>query len=165
MEIGDTIDTQEQAEQSTGRSRRQARSVANAPATTRRGRNGTTGRSRRNGNGGNGSGATNQELTDLLLQQIRPFEPVFHLSQQAERLERLGDERWRLTTSSGQILEAPVIVIAAGAGSFVAGPGAAPLRDDQVRPAVLAHPVADMAPEFVDGFFAVPLRGGLEDTP
>jgi aspartyl-tRNA(Asn)/glutamyl-tRNA(Gln) amidotransferase subunit C len=53
----------------------------------------------------------------------------------------------------------------AGAGSFVAGPGAAPLRDDQVRPAVLAHPIADMAPEFVDGFFAVPLRGGLEDTP
>jgi thioredoxin reductase (NADPH) len=62
---------------------------------------------------------TGQELTDLLLQQIRPFEPVFHLSQQAERLERLGDERWRLTTSSGLILEAPVIVIAAGAGSFV----------------------------------------------
>ncbi len=53
----------------------------------------------------------------------------------------------------------------AGAGSFVAGPSAAPLRDDHVRPAVLAHPVVDMAPEFVDGFFAVPLRGGLEDTP
>ena len=59
---------------------------------------------------------TGQELTDLLLQQIRPFEPVFHLSQQAEGLERLDDGRWRLTTSSGQVLEAPVIVIAAGAG-------------------------------------------------
>src|SRR5262245_2098683 len=62
---------------------------------------------------------TGQELTDLLLQQIRPFEPVFHLSQQAERLDRLDDGSWRLTTSSGQVLQAPVIVIAAGAGSFV----------------------------------------------
>src|ERR671919_349095 len=62
---------------------------------------------------------TGQELTDLLMKQIRPFEPTFHLSQQAERLERLDDGRWRLTTSIGHVLEAPVIVIAAGAGSFV----------------------------------------------
>jgi thioredoxin reductase (NADPH) len=62
---------------------------------------------------------TGQELTDLLMKQIAPFEPTFHLSQQAERLERLDDGRWRLTTSVGQVLEAPVIVIAAGAGSFV----------------------------------------------
>jgi thioredoxin reductase (NADPH) len=60
-----------------------------------------------------------QELTDLLMRQIAPFEPTFHLSQQAERLEWLDDGRWRLVTSAGQVLEAPVIVIAAGAGSFV----------------------------------------------
>ena len=29
---------------------------------------------------------TGQELTDLLMRQIKPFEPIFHLSQQAERL-------------------------------------------------------------------------------
>ena len=62
---------------------------------------------------------TGQELTDLLMKQIKPFEPTFHLSQQAERLERLDDGSWRLTTSGGQVLEAPVVVIAAGAGSFV----------------------------------------------
>jgi thioredoxin reductase (NADPH) len=61
---------------------------------------------------------TGQELTDLLLEQIRPFEPQFHLSQQAERLERI-DGGWRLTTDLGLVLEAPVVVIAAGAGSFV----------------------------------------------
>jgi thioredoxin reductase (NADPH) len=62
---------------------------------------------------------TGQGLTDLLMEQIRPFEPRFHLNQQAEALERLEDGRWRLTTSIGTVLEAPTIVIAAGAGSFV----------------------------------------------
>jgi thioredoxin reductase (NADPH) len=62
---------------------------------------------------------TGQELTDLLMKQIEPFEPGFHLAQQAERVERLADGRFRLTTSLGTVLEAPTIVIAAGAGSFV----------------------------------------------
>ena len=62
---------------------------------------------------------TGQQLTDLLLEQIRPFEPGVHLNQQAERLERLEDGRWRVTTSLGQVFEAPTVVIAAGAGSFV----------------------------------------------
>ncbi|HEX8373682.1 MAG TPA: NAD(P)/FAD-dependent oxidoreductase [Geminicoccaceae bacterium] len=62
---------------------------------------------------------TGQELVDSLMAQCHPFEPAFHLKQQAERLERLPDGRWRLTTSEGTALEAPAIVIAAGAGSFV----------------------------------------------
>lgn len=62
---------------------------------------------------------TGQELVDRLMEQIRPFEPTFHLAQQAERLERIEDARWRLTTSAGTVLESPVLVIAAGAGSFV----------------------------------------------
>ena len=62
---------------------------------------------------------TGQQLTDLLMQQVEPFKPVFHLNQQAEAVERTADETWRLTTNIGTVLEAPVIVIAAGAGSFV----------------------------------------------
>ena len=61
---------------------------------------------------------TGQQLTDLLMKQAEPFNPVFHLNQQAEAVERV-DGKWRLTTSIGSILEAPAIVIAAGAGSFV----------------------------------------------
>jgi thioredoxin reductase (NADPH) len=60
-----------------------------------------------------------QELVDDLLEQIRPFEPAFHLNQQCDSLERLADGRWRLGTSTGTVLVAPVVVIAAGAGSFV----------------------------------------------
>lgn len=62
---------------------------------------------------------TGQELTDALLKQIEPFEPSFHLNQQAERLEKREDGLWRLTTDTGTVIDAPVVVIAAGAGSFV----------------------------------------------
>lgn len=73
---------------------------------------------------------TGQELTDRLMDQIRPFEPTFHLHQMGEKLENVGSEdapRWRLTTSTGTVLEAPVLVIAAGGGSFV--PKKPPIKD------------------------------------
>lgn len=62
---------------------------------------------------------TGQELTDRLLEQIAPFDPVFHYDQMAEGLEKLDDGSWLLTTSENVRLNAPVIVIAAGGGSFV----------------------------------------------
>ncbi len=62
---------------------------------------------------------TGQELVDDLLKQISPFNPVFHLNQQAQSLERLENNNWQMTTSQGEVLEAPIIVVAAGAGSFV----------------------------------------------
>src|SRR3546814_17271240 len=37
----------------------------------------------------------------------------------AEKLERLDNGHWLMTTDQGQAIEAPVIVIAAGGGSFV----------------------------------------------
>lgn len=51
----------------------------------------------------------------------------------------------------------------AGAGSFVAGPDAAPLRADEPRPGGLARPPAAIAPEFLDGFFVVPRLGAMEE--
>jgi len=62
---------------------------------------------------------TGQELTDRLLEQIAPFEPVFHFGEMAASLDKTVDGRWRLTTDTGRVLMAPVIVIAAGGGSFV----------------------------------------------
>jgi thioredoxin reductase (NADPH) len=60
-----------------------------------------------------------QELTDRLMQQIAPFHPTFHLAQMAESLERLPDKRFKLKTELGTTITAPVLVIAAGGGSFV----------------------------------------------
>ena len=62
---------------------------------------------------------TGQELTDRLMEQIAPFDPVFHHGQMAESLARLPDGSWQLTTSDGVSICAPVVVIAAGGGSFV----------------------------------------------
>ena len=59
-----------------------------------------------------------QELTDRLMEQIAPFSPVFHLGEMAVALEKAPDGKWRLTTDQNTVLEAPVLVIAAGGGSF-----------------------------------------------
>ena len=70
---------------------------------------------------------TGQELTDKLLEQIQPFKPIFHLGQMAESIVKSEDGNWIVTTDSNVSLEAPVIVIAAGGGSFV--PKKPPLKD------------------------------------
>jgi thioredoxin reductase (NADPH) len=62
---------------------------------------------------------TGQELTERLLHQVKPFHPEFHFGEMANGLTKLADGRWRLSTDAGTTLVAPVIVIAAGAGSFV----------------------------------------------
>ena len=60
---------------------------------------------------------TGQELTDRLMDQIKPFGAEFHFSQRIETLERL-DGALRLTTDIGTVFECKVLVIAAGGGSF-----------------------------------------------
>jgi thioredoxin reductase (NADPH) len=60
---------------------------------------------------------TGQELTDRLMDQIKPFGAEFHFSQRIETLERL-DGAFRLTTDIGTVFECKVLVIAAGGGSF-----------------------------------------------
>src|SRR5262249_10423962 len=61
---------------------------------------------------------TGQELTDRLMEQVKPFNPTFHFSQMASGLSKLDDGRWKLTTDAGTEITAPVVVIAAGGGSF-----------------------------------------------
>jgi thioredoxin reductase (NADPH) len=62
---------------------------------------------------------TGQQLVDGLLEQIAPFEPKFHFNQMVEQLTKLDDGCWKAVTDTGDELIAPVIVIAAGGGSFV----------------------------------------------
>lgn len=62
---------------------------------------------------------TGTELVAKLEEQIKPFNPAFHLSQMAEKMEKTADGKWRVTTDRGTVLVAPVVVLAAGGGSFV----------------------------------------------
>ena len=61
---------------------------------------------------------TGRELIEKLLQQIEPFAPTLHLGQQVEAVERQADGRFRIGTSAGMQLQAKVVVIAGGVGSF-----------------------------------------------
>lgn len=59
-----------------------------------------------------------QQLTDQLMAQIKPFNPVFHLGQMATAVEKTPDGLWRVTTGTGTEITAKVVIVAAGGGSF-----------------------------------------------
>jgi thioredoxin reductase (NADPH) len=59
-----------------------------------------------------------QGLVDALLEQIKPFNPQFHLNEMVEKVEKIGDPLFRVTTDQGQVFESKIVVIAAGGGSF-----------------------------------------------
>jgi thioredoxin reductase (NADPH) len=61
---------------------------------------------------------TGQGLVEALMTQIKPFKPTFHLGEMVEKIERIGQPLFRVFTDRGKVLEARVIVIAAGGGSF-----------------------------------------------
>jgi thioredoxin reductase (NADPH) len=61
---------------------------------------------------------TGQGLTDSLLEQIKPFNPTFHLNRMIEKVEKIGDPLFRVTTDGGEVFQTKVVVIAAGGGSF-----------------------------------------------
>ena len=58
------------------------------------------------------------ELTKSLLEQIKPFNPEFHLSTIVSELKQINDDLWEVVTDSDKIFHTKVIVIAAGGGSF-----------------------------------------------
>lgn len=58
------------------------------------------------------------DLIDNLMVQIEPFKPGFTLGERAEKLEKIGDKMYKVTTSKGTEILAPVVVIAGGLGSF-----------------------------------------------
>ena len=61
---------------------------------------------------------TGQKLSDNLMQQIKPFNPIFHFSELAKTLTMIDDGLYELKTSSGLVFNAKIIIIAAGGGSF-----------------------------------------------
>ncbi len=70
---------------------------------------------------------TGAELTERLLEQIKPFNPTFHFGQMAVSLVRQESGRWLLTTDMGTQIDAQLVIIAAGGGSFM--PKRPPIKD------------------------------------
>jgi thioredoxin reductase (NADPH) len=61
---------------------------------------------------------TGQELTERLMEQIKPFGAELHLGERIDSLERTADDRFLLCTDAGTEFLCKVVVIAAGGGSF-----------------------------------------------
>lgn len=59
-----------------------------------------------------------QALTDRLMEQAAPFAPDFRFNQRVDGLTRRPDGRFQIITDAGEVHVAPVVFIAAGAGSF-----------------------------------------------
>ena len=69
---------------------------------------------------------TGEGLVSSLIKQIKPFNPVFHLSRIVTELKKAND-RWEVKTDFGDTFSTKVIVIAAGGGSFQ--PKKPPIKD------------------------------------
>ncbi len=61
---------------------------------------------------------TGNGLTDALMEQIKPFNPTFHLNEMVTSIENIGDPVFRVTTNAGTVFETRAVIIAAGGGSF-----------------------------------------------
>lgn len=60
---------------------------------------------------------TGADLVARLMEQIAPFGAVFHLNEMADSLDTTA-KGWRIGTDLGTTIDAKVIVVAAGGGSF-----------------------------------------------
>ena len=60
---------------------------------------------------------TGEELTNNLLNQLKPFDIKFHLSDRVDEVKR-ENENWIVKTSNGQTFLTPNVIIAGGVGSF-----------------------------------------------
>src|SRR5437763_4969312 len=61
---------------------------------------------------------TGQGLTEALMEQIKPFHPTFRLNEMVEKIEKIGDPAFRVTTDAGTVFECKAVVISAGGGLF-----------------------------------------------
>ena len=58
------------------------------------------------------------DLVDRLVGQVEPFNPTYHLDQQATSLTRGKGGRWHVETSRGIRIDCAAVLIAAGCGAF-----------------------------------------------
>ena len=60
---------------------------------------------------------TGEELTNNLVEQLKPFNIKFHLSERVDELKK-NNSNWEIKTNKGTKFSAPNVIIAGGVGSF-----------------------------------------------
>ena len=92
-------------------------------------------------------------------------EEVVHVAKLAElavsetELPKLVDQLSRIVDFVAELNEVPADD---SAPAFQVGAAKTPLREDVVAPVPLARTPAELAPEFIGGFFVVPKLGAME---
>lgn len=76
-----------------------------------------------------------QELVQQLDEQIKPFNPQYHLSQQVTKVERMDELQFAVETSAGTQFTTKSVIVAGGVGSFEPQP----LRVDGVKDLIDEH--------------------------
>ena len=61
---------------------------------------------------------TGKELTDKLLEQIKPFKTEFFLNERVDEVRQDNKDEWTVKTNKGSEFLSPNIIIAGGVGSF-----------------------------------------------
>jgi thioredoxin reductase (NADPH) len=61
---------------------------------------------------------TGQQLTDLLLEQIKPFGAQYHLGETVQTVQKQENGRFLVGTSGGTQLDAGAVIVAGGVGAF-----------------------------------------------
>ena len=60
---------------------------------------------------------TGKELTNNLLNQLKPFDIKFHLSERVDEVKKIKND-WIVKTNNGTTFQTPNVIIAGGVGSF-----------------------------------------------
>ena len=60
---------------------------------------------------------TGEELTNNLINQLKPFDIKFHLTERVDEVKKDGD-KWIVKTNKGTVFTTPNVIIAGGVGSF-----------------------------------------------
>ena len=60
---------------------------------------------------------TGEELTNNLINQLKPFDIKFHLSERVDEVKK-NNEHWNVKTNKGTEFSTPNVIIAGGVGSF-----------------------------------------------
>ena len=60
---------------------------------------------------------TGEELTNNLIEQLKPFNNKFHLSERVDELKK-NNSNWEIKTNKGTKFSTPNVIIAGGVGSF-----------------------------------------------
>jgi aspartyl-tRNA(Asn)/glutamyl-tRNA(Gln) amidotransferase subunit C len=92
-------------------------------------------------------------------EEVRHVARLAELSVREEDLPRLVEQMARIVAFVDQLNEVPA---GEQAPPFLAGPTQVALADDAVQPVRLTRGPAELAPEFVRGFFVVPRLGAME---